>query len=51
VVARTRPTHLVGLPGLEALCPAGFLVPDSAAPDSLSVQVVAVPARGCSLPR
>ena len=51
VVARTKPMYLVGLPGLEALCPAGSLVPDSAAPDSLSVQVVAVPATGCSLPR
>jgi len=48
VVARTKPTHLVGLPGLEALCPAGTLLRDGGAPDSLSVQVVAVPATGCS---
>jgi hypothetical protein len=48
VVARTKPTNLVGLPGLEALCPAGALLRDGGAPESLSVQVVAVPATGCS---
>ena len=50
VLARTRPTHLVGLPGLEALCPAGTVLADSTASDSLAVRVVAVPARGCTLP-
>ena len=50
VIARTKPTHLVGLPGLEALCPAGSLVSDAGASDSLAVQVVAVPATGCSAP-
>jgi hypothetical protein len=49
VVARTRPTHLVGLPGVEALCPAGTVLPGAAAPDSLVTQVVAVPAAGCAL--
>ena len=51
VIARTKPTHLVGLPGLEALCPAGTLLRDGGAPDRLSVQVVAVPDTGCSPPR
>jgi hypothetical protein len=50
VLARTKPTHLVGLPGLEALCPAGSVLADSTASDSLAVRVVAVPATGCTLP-
>ena len=47
VASRTRPNYLVGLPGIEALCPAGSVVPDPAAPDSLSVRVLAVPANEC----
>ena len=50
VVARTQPTHLVGLPGLEALCPAGTVLAGAAAPDSLVAQVIAVPAAGCAPP-
>jgi hypothetical protein len=50
VLARTRPTHLVGLPGLEALCPAGSVLSDSTASGGLAVQVVAVPATGCTMP-
>ncbi|MFL5619131.1 MAG: glycosyltransferase family 39 protein [Gemmatimonadaceae bacterium] len=50
VVARTKPTYLVGLAGLQALCPAGSVLPDFEASDRLSVQVVAVPTTGCAPP-
>lgn len=51
VVARTKPSHLVGLPGLEALCPAASRLDDATASDSLAVRIVAVPATGCASPR
>ena len=49
-VSRTKATHLVGLPGVEALCPGGTVLADSAAPDSLVARVVAVPPAGCARP-
>jgi hypothetical protein len=48
VVARTQPAYLVGLPGIDSLCPAGSILPGTAASDSLAVQVVAVPTTGCA---
>jgi hypothetical protein len=50
VVARTKPTHLVGLPGIEAVCPDGTVVSDGPASDRDAVQIVAVPATGCAQP-
>ncbi|HKP15800.1 MAG TPA: glycosyltransferase family 39 protein [Gemmatimonadaceae bacterium] len=47
-VTRTRATHLVGLPGVEALCPGGVALPASKEGDGLGVRIVAVPADGCS---
>jgi len=48
VVARTRATHLIGLPGVEALCPGGATLPTSSAGDGLDVRIVAVPSSGCA---
>jgi hypothetical protein len=48
VIARTQPAYLVGLPGIDSLCPTGRILPGTAASDSLAVQVVAVPATGCA---
>ncbi len=45
---RTRATHLVGLPGVEALCPNGVALPTSTAPDGRDVRIVAVPSGGCA---
>ena len=47
-VARTRATHLVGLPGVEALCPGGVALPTSTSEDGRDVRLVAVPPGGCA---
>ena len=48
VIARTRPGYLVGLPGLEALCPIGTVQSERVAGDTVAVHVVTVPATGCT---
>jgi hypothetical protein len=50
VFARTSPAFLVGLPGLEALCPVGTVQSERAAGDTVAVHVVTVPATGCARP-
>jgi hypothetical protein len=47
-VARTRATHLVGLPGVEALCPGGVALPTSTSGDGRDVRIIAVPPAGCA---
>ena len=46
-IASTKANYLVGLPGVEALCPAGSVLPAPGIADSASVRVVAVPANEC----
>ena len=50
VIARTNPAYLVGLPGLEALCPVGAIQSERTAGDTVAVHVVMVPATGCVRP-
>ena len=50
MVTRTRANYLVGLPGVEALCPRGVALPAPEPADGLDVRVVAVPAGGCGAP-
>lgn len=50
VVARTTPAYLVGLPGIEAVCPRGTPVPAATPRDGLAVRVLAVPTDGCAAP-
>ena len=50
VIARTSPAYLVGLPGLEALCPVGTVQSERAAGDTVAVHIVTVPATGCARP-
>jgi hypothetical protein len=50
VIARTSPAYLVGLPGLEALCPVGTVQSERTAGDTVAVHVVTVPATGCARP-
>jgi hypothetical protein len=50
VIARTNPAYLVGLPGLEAVCPIGTIQSERAAGDTVAVHVVTVPATGCTRP-
>jgi hypothetical protein len=50
VIARTNAAYLVGLPGLEALCPIGTVQSERVATDTVAVHVVTVPATGCTRP-
>jgi hypothetical protein len=50
VIARTRPAYLVGLPGLETLCPIGAIQSTRMAGDTVAVHVVTVPSTGCTRP-
>ena len=50
VVARTTPAYLVGLPGIEAVCPRGLPIPAATPRDGLAVRVLGVPADGCGTP-
>ena len=48
VIARTKPAYLVGLPGLESLCPMGTVQSERIAADTVAVHVVTVPPTGCT---
>jgi hypothetical protein len=50
VIPRTSSAFLVGLPGLEALCPVGTVQSERAAGDTVAVHVVTVLSTGCARP-
>jgi hypothetical protein len=50
VIPRTSSAFLVGLPGLEALCPVGTVRSERAAGDTVAVHVVTVLSTGCARP-